>query len=145
MPLEYSIDPSENLIRTRCYGDFTFAEVITHSERVNSDELFRPGMNTLSDFREARFVGNVAEMSQYVEHSVKLYEVRGRCKWAILVGDEDFIGLVGIFDLVAKQRGIGIETRGFWEERAALYWLRESREAAKQGGREDVSAAQRQG
>ena len=145
MPLEYSIDPTENLIRTRCYGDFTFSEVITHSEKVNSDGLFRPGMDTLSDFREARFVGNVAEMSEYVEHSVKLYAYRGPCKWAILVGDEDFVGLVRLFDLVTKQRGIGIETRGFWEEEAALDWLRESVEGATDEGREDVAAGQRRG
>jgi hypothetical protein len=123
MPLEYSIDPDANMIRMRCVGDFTFEELVAHTERVNADDRFRPGMNTLGDYREARLVGDISQMHDYLEHSERLYEARGRCKWAIMVADESFKNLVMMFDLVAKQRGVGIETRAFKEESEAEEWL----------------------
>ena len=125
MSLEYSIYPEENLIRMRCAGEFTFEELIAHTERVNADAQFRPGMNTLGDYREARFTGEVSSMSAYVDHTVKLSGIRGKCKWAVLVRDESFKDLIAMFDLVAKKRGVGIETRAFKQEENALAWLME--------------------
>ena len=125
MSLEYSIYPEENLIRMRCAGEFTFEELMAHTERVNADGQFRPGMNTLGDYRVAEFTGEVSSMSDYVAHTVKLSGIRGKCKWAVMVPDESFTDLITMFDLVAKQRGVGIETRGFASEEEALAWLKE--------------------
>jgi hypothetical protein len=63
MSLDYRIYPEENLIRMRCVGDFTFEELIAHTERVNADARFRKGMNTLGDYSEASFVGQISTMS----------------------------------------------------------------------------------
>jgi hypothetical protein len=137
MSLEYSIYPEENLIRMRCAGEFTFDELIAHTERVNADEQFRPGMNTLGDYREARFTGEVSSMSDYVDHTVKLSGIRGKCKWAVMVRDESFKDLIAMFYLGAKKRGVGIETRAFRQEENALAWLRaepDDAEGALEGG-----------
>jgi hypothetical protein len=56
---------------------------------------------------------------------VKLYGIRGKCKWAVMVRSESFGDLVHMFDLVAKKRGAEIETRGFQSEDEAMAWLKQ--------------------
>ncbi|MEM7144859.1 MAG: hypothetical protein AAF591_06965 [Verrucomicrobiota bacterium] len=125
MSFEFKVYPEENLIRMRCEGAFTFEELIAHTERVNADPEFRPGMNTLGDYREASLAGEISGMSDYVDHTVKLGEVRGSCKWAVIVPDESFTDVIRMYDLVSRQRGVDIETRAFCEEDEALAWLKE--------------------
>ncbi len=123
MAIDYTIDPEANLVRVTHRGEFTIAELIRHSLRVNEDPAFRPGMNTLTDLREAVLVDDVSEIRRYVEHSEELAKYRGACKWACLVPDEAALNLIWSFDLVTKNRGIPIRTRGFLEVADALAWL----------------------
>jgi hypothetical protein len=59
---------------------------------------------------------------------VKLYGIRGKCKWAVMIPGKSFGDLIQMFDLVAKKRGAEIETRGFESENEAMVWLREAGE-----------------
>jgi len=125
MPIRYTIDPGANLIRVAHEGPFTIAEMIQHSLRVNGDPLFAPGMNTLTDLRQASLADRVDAIREYVEHSAELQKARGPCKWACLVADEAARDLIGFFDLVTHQRGIAIQTKGFLDETEAEAWLAE--------------------
>ena len=123
MAIAYTIEPEANLIRVSYEGSFTIAEMITHSLRVNDDPLFVKGMNTLSDLREARLVDDVSAIRDYVEHAIDLKAVRGACRWACLVADEAGRDMIWSFDLVLRDRGGEIETKGFLDESEALAWL----------------------
>ncbi len=120
---EFEISPDENLIRMHCVGEFTIEELIAHTVRVNEHPDFRPGMDTLGDYREAQWIGDPGAITEYVEHTASLEKIRGNCKWAVLTRDESDQRLIGLFDLVNKRRGIQIETRAFDTEKAAHEWL----------------------
>ena len=123
MSFEYTVHPEENLIRMRWLGDFTIEALIEKMEVIALDPGFTPGMNTLGDYREARWVGDVHEMSDYIDYSEKVQTERGAFKSAVVVSSEDEMEVVRMFDLVSHQRGLPIETKGFKDEAAAMEWL----------------------
>ena len=125
MSFEYTIYPEENLIRMKCSGDFTIPELMEHTLRVNQDPKFQPGMNTLGDYLDAHWVGEVQEMSDYLEHTEMLEKVRGKCRWAILLRTDGGRKLIEMYNLMVRERGIQIETRAFTSEQEALAWLSE--------------------
>ena len=128
MPFTYTIDGTVGLVRVQCEGSFTIDEMIAHSLRVNEDPDFVPGMNTLSDLREAQLVDEVAAVRNYLDHTRELETFRGACRWACLVADLSARNLIWSFDLLLKERGSAIEAKGFLEEDEALAWLSESKE-----------------
>jgi hypothetical protein len=123
MPIHYTIDEAENLIRVTHDGPFTIEEMIRHSQRVNADPRFVPGMNTLTDLREASLADRVEAIREYVAHSAELQKTRGPCRWACLVADEAARDLIDTFDLVARQRGVAIRTRAFRDLAEAEAWV----------------------
>jgi len=125
MPIHYTIDVEANLVRVRHEGAFTIEELIRHSLRVNEDPRFEPGMDTLTDLRNATLGGEVEAIREYVEHSAELEKERGPCKWACLVADAPAQDVIWTFDLVARGRGISIRTRGFLSLAEAEAWLAE--------------------
>ncbi|MFV1995238.1 MAG: hypothetical protein ACC661_07360, partial [Verrucomicrobiales bacterium] len=58
------------------------------------------------------------------DFSEEVKEARGSFKSAVILRDEAERELVTMFDLVAKQRNIGMDTRGFATAEEALAWLR---------------------
>ncbi|MCB1228898.1 MAG: hypothetical protein KDN19_01450 [Verrucomicrobiae bacterium] len=128
VPIEYEIDPGEGLVKVRCSGSFTIDQMIRHSLRVNEDPRFKPGMDTLIDFRHADLADDVEALSRYVDHSSELAQFRGSSRWACLVADEFDSDLIWTFDLVVRSRGIDIKTKAFLDESAALAWLAEPKD-----------------
>jgi hypothetical protein len=123
MSFEYSLHPEENLIRIRCTGDFTIEGLIGWMEEMGTDPLITPGMNLFGDYREARWVGDVQEMGDYIDYNEKVQGERGAFKSAVVVGGEGEMELVRMFNMVSHQRGLGIETKGFLVEEEAMVWL----------------------
>ncbi|MEM7148159.1 MAG: hypothetical protein AAF591_23865 [Verrucomicrobiota bacterium] len=123
MSCEYSIDPEANLIRLRWTGDFRIERLIEKMGEIAENEDAKPGMNILGDYREAPWVGEVGEMSDYVDYCESAREERGSYRSAVLLERAEDLDLVAMFDLVAKQRGLEIETKGFLDEESALEWL----------------------
>ena len=128
VPFTYSIDIEARLVRVRCEGNFTIDEMIRHSLRVNEDPEFVPGMDTLSDLRNAHLIDEVTALRDYLEHTRELEAFRGPCRWACLVADESGRDLIWTFDLLLRERKSAIRTRGFLEEAEALEWLRQGEE-----------------
>ena len=128
MGFEYSIHPGENLIRMRCEGEFYAGDLFAHTERVNADPLFRPGMDTLGDYREAEFADDASAMADILRQTESLSKIRGKCRWAVIAPDSDFIRMVKLFAMVTKKRGAGIESRAFRTEEEAMAWILSGRE-----------------
>lgn len=124
VPFTYSIDVEERLVRVQCDGNFTIDEMIRHSLRVNEDPDFVPGMDTLSDLRNAHLIDEVTALRDYLEHTKQLEQFRGACWWACLVADESARDLIWTFDLLLRERKSGIRTKGFFKENEAMEWLR---------------------
>ncbi|MFV1995817.1 MAG: hypothetical protein ACC661_10305 [Verrucomicrobiales bacterium] len=123
MNFEYSIDVEANLVRTRCTGAFTIDGLIEEMKKIAEDPLFRPGMNMLGDYSEGEWIGEVKGMTDFIDFSEEVKEARGSFKSAVILRDEAARELVTMFDLVARQRDIGMETRGFATAEEALEWL----------------------
>lgn len=51
MPVTYTIDQEAGLVRMRCWGTFTDAEMLESVEQLHSDPARRPGMHSLIDCR----------------------------------------------------------------------------------------------
>ena len=49
MPIEYEIDRSRNLLRTRCVGETTLDEVLKHFTDLRGDPTLPPQINVLLD------------------------------------------------------------------------------------------------
>jgi hypothetical protein len=123
MSFEYSVHPEENLVRLRWTGEFTIEALIGRMNEMASEGALKAGMNVLGDYREADWIGVVGEMTDYLDYSESVNEARGVFKSAVLIGTEEDMELVTMFDRISHQRGLGIETKGFLGEEEALAWL----------------------
>ena len=102
MPVEYTIDPSRNMIRTRCLGDTTLPEVLSHFEELDGDSgrpvrpdvlLDLSGMTSLPNSEEIRGA------AKRVGQSSRLVRYRA-C--AIVARREALYGMIRMFEVLAE-------------------------------------------
>ena len=104
MPVTYTIDTKERLIRTRCTGMVTFAEVVEHFRELERDPECAEGLDVLLDLSEtkslpdARQIQAVSYELQKVQKNVRF----GAC--AIVAVRDALFGMLRMFEVMAQDR-----------------------------------------
>lgn len=117
----YAFDRENGLIRLKVRGSVTLAEIVTHTERVNRDPRFRPGLNTLVDVSDAIIGGGYTDARRFSAYVRSIEELRGACKWAVVAPGDLNSGLARMAGALLD--GLQIQMCAFRGADEALAWL----------------------
>ena len=124
MQSSYQID-DENIIHATFPGEFTANEIITHSNTVHSDPKFHKGMNTIADITNAIFDWNYWDVESLRNYVKSIEEIRGECKWAVVVCKRGITYAVArVFIVIYEAFSPNIEVRLFNNKEDGLKWLK---------------------
>lgn len=127
MKFEYTIDSEAGLIFTKFQGKFDVETTISCLRRVYDDPRFRPGMDSLNDLRLATIDWDYEELERFRTFVESVKEIRGRCRWAILLKAGATYVTTSIASVIGEAHGIGIDVKLFDEDVSALRWLTEKK------------------
>lgn len=122
MPMTYTIDEDERLVRIVGTGRLTDEEMLECISSLRSDPKLDAGMNTLSDMRniEVSFTSEgVVRMLAIMEDTAGR---RSASKAAIVVSSEVALGMARMVELRAEDR-VDPSFRVFRDMAAACDWL----------------------
>ena len=103
MPVIYQIDGDERLIRTRCIGDVTFAEVVDHLRALRGDPDCAGAIRVLLDLSELSSIPTPNQLRSINVEIEGISNVRfGAC--AVVAIREVLYGMSRMFETVAADR-----------------------------------------
>lgn len=128
MESSYSIEPGENLVRMRVWGDLTVERLLSLINRVSEDPGFSPGMSAIADYREARGAWDYSDIQRLRDYVVQV-AVPCEVRWAAVVNQGTLAAaghvLIVISEaLVAESVSARIRMKLFDDPQAALRWVR---------------------
>ena len=103
MPVIYQIDGGDRLIRTRCIGDVTFAEVVDHFRALQGDPDFAGAIDVLLDLSE---LSSIPTSNQIRSISVEIEGIRSKAQFgacAVVATREVVYGMSRMFEAVAAE------------------------------------------
>jgi hypothetical protein len=128
MPVTYSIDPVEKIIRTRCSSPLTFEQVIGHFRELQQDPVCAGYLDVFLDVSEA---DALPESGQFGAITAELAVVRAKAQFgicAIVATRDAMFGMMRMFEVLA--RPYFLATRVFRVRLQAEAWLMEQRAAS---------------
>ena len=103
MPVIYQIDGDERLIRTRCIGDVTFAEVVDHFHALQGDPDCAGAIDVLLDLSEASSIPTPNQLRSIDVEIQGMSKIQfGAC--AVVATREVLYGMSRMFETVAAER-----------------------------------------
>lgn len=119
--ISYSIDTEKNIIFTHVKGEINLTNLFVHMTNVEQDKNFIKGLNTLVDLSDAFINIKIGELSQLKSHLKEKENIRGSCKWAVLVNSQTVFNFISVF--LYQITLSTIEIKLFKYEQEALGWL----------------------
>jgi len=125
MPVIYTIDAKQAVIRTTCVGKVTFPEVADHFRQLERDPECPQRLDVLLDLREITSLPTDLQLKAITEEIKRIRQtVRfGAC--AIVASSDVLFGTAKVFEVVAA--GMFRVTNVFRGPSAAEAWLAEQR------------------
>jgi hypothetical protein len=127
VPVTYQIDQELRLIRTRCTGDVTFAEVLSHFRELVRDAALPRRLDVLLDLTE---MGSIPESDQLRSVASEVAHLQQRLEWgscAIVAGRDVLFGMSRMFQVFVESNFANSNV--FREIDQAEHWLASSRSA----------------
>ncbi len=121
MPVAYEIDASRALIRTRCFGDCTFADVVGHFESLERDPALPREPDVLLDMSELGTLPKITELHEVVGLIQRLKPKTPLRHCAIVATRNAMFGLVRMFAVFAESQFRSV--RVFRDRAEADAWL----------------------
>ena len=130
MPVTYTVDSKGKLIRTRCVGMVTMAEVAGHFQELERDPACAERLDVLLDLSETNSLPDARQI-QSISYELKKIQknVRfGAC--AIVTVRDALFGMLRMFEVMAQDSFRA--TRVFRAVNEAEAWLASQREPSSQ-------------
>jgi hypothetical protein len=121
MPVIYQIDQAKGLIRTRCVGNVTFAEVMDHFSALARDPDCPRRLNVLLDLSESASSPGSAQLAAVAQAIGRIGDRVRFDACAIVAGADVLFGMARMFEVVAGEHFS--VTRAFREVGEAETWL----------------------
>lgn len=131
MPVNYTIDPGNRVIRTACSDPLTLVEVVEHFKTLGLDPNCSGQLDVLLDLRETN---SLPASRQFGAINAALEAVREKVQFnlcAIVAKTDAMFGMMRMFEVVAG-RYFGA-TRVFRDVAKAEAWLRSQKSADDTG------------
>jgi hypothetical protein len=122
MPMWYSLDQPQNLVRAVGSGVLTDDDVMAHRSALTADPGFSPQMRELSDIREVTdFQVTPAGVRTMVAADVKMAAAGGMHKLAIVAAENVAYGMSRMYQTLGEPniRSVGV----FRDYKEACEWL----------------------
>ena len=103
MPVTFQIDGNAGIVRTRCTGLVTFAEVIDHFRELAEDPACPERLDVLLDVTG---IASLPDPSQLRSVSVEIDRLRHRVRFgncAIVAGSDVVFGMMRMFEVFAAE------------------------------------------
>lgn len=97
MPFTYSIAPESQIIHTIGEGRIALVDLVEHMQTVADDPLFRPGMNTVADLRNARILMSFQEAPDLIRLFIRQAKIRKRGRWAVGINRHPEVHMIRFF------------------------------------------------
>jgi hypothetical protein len=126
MPVTYTIDTQQRLLRTRCVGLVTFDEVVAHFQELGRDPECVGHLDVFLDVSETT---SLPESGQVNAVSYEVQKIQEKVKFdacAILATRDALFGMMRIFEVAAQQ--YFREIRVFRVAAEAEAWLQSQRQ-----------------
>ena len=102
MPVTYSIDAKERVIRTQCIGNLTFEEVVNHFRALQQDPDAPPRLDVLLDLSAT---DSLPESRQLEAVGHEIAQLQGRIRFdlcAVIAPREALFGMMRMFEVMAQ-------------------------------------------
>ncbi len=102
MPVAYTMDVKERVIRTRCIGDVTLDEVINHFRALQQDPDCPPRLDVLLDLSATNSLPASRQL-ETVSHEIA--KLRGRIRFdlcAVIAPRDALFGMMRMFEVMAQ-------------------------------------------
>jgi hypothetical protein len=129
MPVTYTIDAKQRLIRTRCVGNVTDDEVAAHFQSLLVDPEVPAYLDVLLDLSES---GSLPETRQLENVAREVQKIRIQVRFgvcAIVAQRDALFGMMRMFEVIA--RAYFREIRAFRVMAEAEAWLASERQPAQ--------------
>jgi hypothetical protein len=123
MDLSYSIDAQEKLLRLQAWGKVTVDGLIDVLNRAQADPRYRPGMNSLADYREAHGEWDYSEIQRLRDYILRV-EVPCEVRWAGVLKPGSLAAAGHVLIVISEALGARIRMRMFDDPQRALRWIR---------------------
>jgi len=103
MPVTYTIDVSRRVIRTRCFGNLTLAEVVDHFRELAEDPACPSQLDVLLDLSGTE---SLPESDQLMSVTLELGKIRQRVQFglcAVIAERDALFGMMRIFEVKAEK------------------------------------------
>lgn len=98
MPVTYRIDREQNRILTRCTGETTLREVLSHFDELEIDPDCPPHADVLLDLSAIETLPNVGQIRAAAERAGDASRKVGFGACAVVVGSEAWFGMARVFE-----------------------------------------------
>ena len=125
MTVSYQVDRETSLIRTRCVGEVTFAEVADHFRELERDASLPARLDVLLDLTEMQ---SIPDSDQLKTLAGKVEQLQGKLTWGscAIVADRDVLyGMSRIFQIFVEAHFVS--ARVFRKLDEAELWLSSAR------------------
>jgi hypothetical protein len=123
MELSYSIDSQEKLLRLQAWGEVTVDGLIGLLNRAQADPGYRPDMDSLGDYREARGEWDFSEIQRLRDYILRV-EVPCEVRWAAVLKPGSLAAAGHVLIVISEAVGARIKMRMFDDPQQALRWIR---------------------
>lgn len=118
MPIDFSIAPEEQLVRSRCFGQLTVRDIAEHQDALAADPTFEPEFDQIFDLTAVETIdidrGGTIALARRSPFS-------GNSRTAVIANAPLAVGLARVFG--AMVQGGRRDLRVFDDARHALDWL----------------------
>jgi hypothetical protein len=128
MSINYQIELSRELIRTKATGPVTWEQVADHLRQLEADPEFRRSLNVLLDLTACT---SLPDRDQLEGVANQLHNLGGRDRFqrcAIVASRSALYGMLRMFEVLAQEQFV--ETHTFHTVPEAELWLNEAKLAA---------------
>jgi hypothetical protein len=123
MESSYTIEPGENLVRLKVWGELTAEGLVQLMGRAGADPRFVPGMHAIADYREAHADWDFSEI-QRVRDYVMQIQAPGEVRWAAVVRPGRLVAVGHVLILISEALQARVRMQMFEDPQAALRWIR---------------------
>ena len=129
MPVTYTIDVKEKLIRTKCTGDVKFQEVIDHFRILEHDPNCADRLDVFLDLSRITSLPATGQITGVAREIARIKEKVRFNVCAVVAPTDALFGMLRMFEVMAKP--YFTETRVFRSATDAEAWLTSQRSPAK--------------
>jgi hypothetical protein len=123
MESTYTIEPGENLVRLKVWGELTADGLMKLVGRAGADPNYVPGMHAIADYRDAHANWDFSEI-QRVRDYVMQIPVPGEVRWAAVVRPGRLMAVAHILILISEALQARVRMQMFEDPQIALRWVR---------------------